>query len=116
MNDFLFPRDRLQSSGALRFIHLMVKIVKVVVNNIHILANKVTVHETKEACYFFTSRDTFAGQIGKHLIIISLALGVTSPAWPYPMLLFTWPAVMTDVPTRLCLRHLVHAQELILTE
>ena len=94
----------------------MVKIVKVVVNNIHILANKVTVHETKEACYFFTSRETFAGHIGKHLIVISLALRVTSPAWPYPMLLFTWPAVMTAVPTRLCLRLRVHTHELILTE
>ena len=37
--------------------------------------------------------------MGKHLIVISLAPSVTSPEWPYPMLLYTWPAVMTDVPT-----------------
>ena len=117
MNDFRFPRDRLQSSGDLRFIPLTVNIVKVVVNNMHIGAHKVTVQETSEAsCYLCTSRDTLVGHMGKHIIVISLALRVTSPAWSYPILLYTWPAVMTDVPTRLCLRLRVHTQELILTE
>ena len=65
MNDFWFPRDRLQSSGELGFIHLTVNIVKVVVKHMHIVVHYVTVLETSEAffgaCYFCTSRDTLSG-------------------------------------------------------